>query len=261
MPYAENQDVHIYYEVEGQGLPLVLAHGGSDSLEMWRKYGYTDFLAQFCQLILFDFRGHGKSEKPRTKADYGPNMADDIVAILDSLGIYKAHYLGYSLGATAGFHLAVNYPKRFFSFTLGGVTPYAWPDEMVLAVNTVIDSYKLKIADPDAYVRQMEGMLGHAFSPEERTNFLSGDTEADMAVLSSLLEWPPLSNQDLAKIVAPCFVYCGELDPFHKGAQECVEYIPQANFLSMTGFNHITAFTNGRSVLPYVHSFLSAISG
>ena len=64
MPYVIKQEVRIYYEVEGQGTPLVLAHGGSDSLDMWRRYGYTDILKDDFQLILFDFRGHGRSDKP-----------------------------------------------------------------------------------------------------------------------------------------------------------------------------------------------------
>lgn len=241
-------------------MPLVMAHGGSDSLEMWRKSGYTDFLKQTYQLILFDFRGHGRSDKPHEVSDYGPNMAEDIICILDSLGIFKAHYYGYSLGATAGFHLAVNHPKRFFSFILGGVTPYAWPEEMVLAVNIVIDGYRLRLSDPDAYIRQMEQMLKHKFSPEERQGFLSGDTESSMAVLTSLLEWPPLTDRELARITAPCFVYCGDQDPFHQGAQECTGNMPRSVFLSLTGYNHISAFMQSEVILPYVHKFLSVVT-
>ncbi len=66
MPYASNQGVHIYYEVEGQGAPLVMAHGmgaGGD-LNAWRRTGYTDALKDEFQLILFDFRGHGQSDRP-----------------------------------------------------------------------------------------------------------------------------------------------------------------------------------------------------
>jgi pimeloyl-ACP methyl ester carboxylesterase len=44
MPYAQNQDVKIYYEVEGQGPPLVLAHGATGNMNSWRSYGYVDKL-------------------------------------------------------------------------------------------------------------------------------------------------------------------------------------------------------------------------
>ena len=57
MPYANNNGVRIYYEVEGQGPPLVLAHGmgGGGDLDAWRSTGYTDALKDDYQLILFDF--------------------------------------------------------------------------------------------------------------------------------------------------------------------------------------------------------------
>jgi pimeloyl-ACP methyl ester carboxylesterase len=260
MPYAENNGTRIYYEVEGRGPPVVMGHGGSNSLEMWRNYGYTDILRENNQLILFDFRGHGKSDKPHEPGEYGPEMAEDIVAILDSLGILKAHYVGYSLGATAGYTLAVRHPDRFTSFILGGVTPYEWPDEMVIAANTSITGYRLRITDPDAYIRDMENLLDKTFSDEEKADMLAGDAEASIAVLTSLLKWPPLKDSELAGITAPCFLYCGDQDPFHSGMQKSVEFIQRARFLSMEGFNHITAFAKSEYVLPYISAFLRAVA-
>lgn len=260
MPYIENEGVKVYYEVEGKGPPVVMAHGGSDSLEMWRKFGYTDYLKEHFQLILFDFRGHGKSDRPVRVIEYGPKMAEDIIKILDTLGILTANYYGYSLGATAGFYLAAHHPERFKSFIFGGVSPYPWPDEMLLAVKTVIESYKLKLSDPDAYVKQMENMLCKTFSPEERDQFLSGNTEADMAVMESLLEWLPLNNEQLYAITTPCFVYCGEEDPFINGARECTAYLRRCRFLPIPGFDHISAFIRSEVILPYVNAFLSVVN-
>jgi len=260
MPYAESRGFRIYYEEEGQGQSLVLAHGGSDSHEMWRKYGYTDSLKESYRLVVFDFLGHGKSDKPREESAYGPHMAEDILAILDTLGIEKAHFYGYSLGGMAGFYLAVHHPDRFSSFLLGGVSPYTWPEEMITAVNISIDGYRLRLSDPEAYIRQMEQMLGKEFSPEARADLLAGDAESAMAVLLSLLDWPPLSDRELAGIETPCVVYCGDQDPFYAGAQKSVQYLPRARFLSMDGFNHISAFVQSEVVLPYVQAFFKAVS-
>ena len=69
MPYVNSNGVHIYYELEGQGPPLVLAHGGTGSLGAWRQYGYTDALRREFQLILFDARGHGRSDRPHEAVD------------------------------------------------------------------------------------------------------------------------------------------------------------------------------------------------
>src|SRR6266542_2133052 len=116
MPYTITEDVRIYYEVEGQGPPLVLAHGGNDSLEMWRRFGYANALKNDYRLVMLDFRGHGRSDKPYDASAYGYEMSNDVLAVLDDLGIAKAHYLGYSMGATVGFALATRHAERFLSF-------------------------------------------------------------------------------------------------------------------------------------------------
>ena len=104
MPFANNNGVKIYYEVEGQGPPLVLAHGISMGLNNWRRNGYTDALKKDFQLVLYDARGHGRSDKPHEPAAYGLlNMAEDVVAVLDDLGIGQAHYFGFSMGAKVGY--------------------------------------------------------------------------------------------------------------------------------------------------------------
>src|SRR3989304_635920 len=158
MPYANNNGVRIYYEVEGQGPPLVLAHGmgGGGDLDAWLSTGYTDALKDDYQLILFDLRGHGRSDKPHEVSAHGSNAADDIVAVLDSLGIAKAHYLGYSMGAAAGFKQAISHADWFYSFILGGMTPGPWPEEMVKAMNISAELIKLRRSDPEAYFVQME---------------------------------------------------------------------------------------------------------
>ncbi len=260
MPYAENQGVRIYYEVEGEGPPLVLGHGGSYTLDMWREWGYTDGLKDEFQLILLDFRGHGRSDKPDEVSSHRTGMSDDVVAVLDALGTTRAHYFGYSMGATVGFTLATRHAARFCSFILGGMTPYEWPDEMVKAINISIEGYKLLRTDPEAYIQWMENLLGCSLSPEERSELLARDAEASITMQSGLLDTLPLTNQDLAGIPVPCLVYCGDLDPFHAGARESVEHMPRAAFISMTGFNHITAIVQSDLVVPYVKAFLAVVS-
>ncbi len=99
MPYARNQGVRIYYEVEGDGPPLVLQHGSACSHLEWREMGYSDVLRQDYQLILIDARGHGASGKPHEPAAYAlPRRVADVLAVLDALTLRHAHYFGYSLG-------------------------------------------------------------------------------------------------------------------------------------------------------------------
>jgi len=261
VPYASNQGVHIYYEVEGHGPPLVLAHGkgGGGDLNAWRNTGYSDALKNDYKLILFDFRGHGQSDKHHEVSSFRSDPKDDIVAVLDSLGIDKTHYLGYSMGASAGFTQAVNHPARFNSFILGGMTPGRWPEEMVKAVSISIELVKLRRTDPEAYFIQMERMLGHSLSPEEKAGLLARDTEGGDDELTPHSDESALTDHDLAGISVPCLLYCGDLDPFHNGAQESVQQIPRGVFVSMHGLNHITAFFRSDVVVPLVKRFLDVV--
>ena len=81
MPYATNQGVRIYYEVEGAGPPLVLHHGSFGSSADWTELGYADDLKRDHQLVLLDARGHGKSDKP-----YDPAAYDLRLRALDVVG-------------------------------------------------------------------------------------------------------------------------------------------------------------------------------
>jgi pimeloyl-ACP methyl ester carboxylesterase len=251
MPYAEYARAKIYYEIEGEGTPLVLGHGGGDSLEMWRKAGYADVLKENFKLVLLDFPGHGRSERPES----GGGMAGGLVAVLDAIGIEKAHYFGYSAGGTAGFHLAREHQERFSSFVLGGITPYAWPETMVRAVQISIDLYKMLIASPELYLLRMQRLMGRALTQAERDHFLDQDAEGRIAGLSAQINGPFLTDDDLAKITVPCLLYCGDADPFHPGAKEAADHIPQGRFLSLPGLNHISAMTRKDVVLPYLMEF------
>ena len=270
MPYTTGESIRIYYEVEGDGPTLVLGHGGGDSLEMWRKAGYTDALRDEYRLVLFDFPGHGRSDRPvgatgANESNEGASergrsgMGDGVVAVLDELGIDKAHYMGYSAGATAGFALALKYPERFYSFILGGMTPYAWPETMIRAVTMSIDLYKLLLAEPEQYLFRMERLLGHALTQEDKDHFLSQDAEARIAGLSSIIEGPALTDEELATISTPCMLYCGELDPFYPGAMEAARHMPKVRFLSLPGSNHITALMRSDLMVPFIKKFLTDV--
>jgi pimeloyl-ACP methyl ester carboxylesterase len=262
MPFANNNGVRIYYEVEGQGPPLVLAHGmgAGGNLNAWSRTGYTEALKDDFQLILFDFRGHGRSDKADEVSANDSNPVDDVVAVLDSLGIAQTHYFGYSMGASAGFRQAISHGDRFYSFILGGMTPGAWPEDMVTASNISNELVKLRRTDPEAYFVEIERLLGHSLTPAERSELLARDVGGGTAAPTPHRDEPALTNEDLAGILVPCLLYCGTLDPFHNGAQESVQYMPRAVFVSIHGLNHITAFFRSDVVVPVVEQFLTLVN-
>jgi len=109
MPYAELTDVRSYYELIGEGPPLVLIPGLGCTCRVWDTIA-PELAADF-SLILMDNRGIGRSKarrKPRSLADYSADFAE----LLDKLQLDRAHVLGLSLGGIMAQRFAVDHPSR-----------------------------------------------------------------------------------------------------------------------------------------------------
>jgi 3-oxoadipate enol-lactonase len=97
----------LYYEIYGQGKPLVLIQGCGGNITMWESQ--IEPLSQHFQLILFDNRGSGRSQV--TPGEYTiPMLAQDTAALMEQLGIEKAHILGWSMGGMIAQELAIARP-------------------------------------------------------------------------------------------------------------------------------------------------------
>ena len=83
--------VPIAYSVIGDGPPLVLLHGFTETAASWQEAGYVDrFLRAGRQVVLIDCRGHGQSGKPREAASYtGERRAQDVIAVLDAIEVER----------------------------------------------------------------------------------------------------------------------------------------------------------------------------
>ena len=109
MPKAQANGIELYYEIHGEGQPLVLISGLGYPLWQWHKM--VPFLAKHFKVITFDNRGVGKSDKPA--GSYTARMlAADTVGLLDALEIEKAIIAGHSMGGFIAQALALDFPQR-----------------------------------------------------------------------------------------------------------------------------------------------------
>lgn len=116
----DSDGVQIRYITQGQGEPLVLIHGFTANAEAnWVMPGIFGKLAEAFQVIAIDARGHGKSGKPHDPADYGDQMVQDVINLLDHLEIDKAHVGGYSMGGFLTMKLVTSHPDRLLSAIVG----------------------------------------------------------------------------------------------------------------------------------------------
>jgi pimeloyl-ACP methyl ester carboxylesterase len=114
--------VKIRYFVQGKGEPVVLIHGWLSTAGInWTLPGTSALLARNYQVIAFDVRGHGLSDRPTREEAYGPELVEDVVRLLDHLEIKKAHIVGYSMGGIIAGNFIARHPDRVLSGTLGGM--------------------------------------------------------------------------------------------------------------------------------------------
>ena len=129
MPHiTTDDDVKLYYEETGSGVPVVFVHefaGDYRSYEMQMRY-----FGQRYRCIAFNARGYPPSDVPKDPARYSQNRArDDIRAVLDALKIEQAHIVGLSMGGFATLHFGFTYPTRARSLVVAGCGYGAAPDK------------------------------------------------------------------------------------------------------------------------------------
>jgi len=242
---------------------LVMMHGISSNIQMWRENGYTEQLAGDYRLILLDARGHGASDKPHSPGEYRADLiAGDVVAVLDDLGVKKTHYLGYSMGAAIGFFCLTRYAlARFDSLILGGYGPYRsrmgqerqGPSPLRRAFEVGVEK------GVDAYIAERERIIGRPMPANWRARQRVNDFRALIAMIDAMVQWPS-AEELLPRMTLPCLVYAGDRDNLYSGAKEGASRMPNATFVSLPGLDHQQAQERIDLVLPHIKKFLAEVS-
>lgn len=248
MSYANNHGVRIHLEVEGEGDPILLHHGFSDSLASWAENGWLHALKGRYQVIRMDARGHGQSDKPRDPDAYGmAQRVGDVLAVLDHLGIEAAHYAGYSLGGRVGWELAGTHQDRVRSVILGGAHPFAQS----------MEPYRLGMFHgAKAWVGLIEQRAGPL--PEgTRARLLENDAAA---LSASVARDRPDRSELLERVRAPTLLFCGAEDELRPEIERAAFSLPHAHLLQVTGYDHLKLAAHLEAVLPTVQRFLDLAS-
>lgn len=127
--YVQVNGLDMYYEVHGQGKPLVMIHGSFMNIPLtWSEL--IPLLSQDHMLVLAEMQGHGRTKDIPRAMDYA-HMADDVSGLLEHLDLEQADVLGYSMGGGVAFQMAIRHPGQVRRLIILSGT-YAhdgwWPD-------------------------------------------------------------------------------------------------------------------------------------
>lgn len=239
MPYFDNEGIKIYYEIEGEGPPVLMIHGFSGNLEdSWKDSNLIEALKDEYRLILIDCRGHGRSDKPHGDSFYGYKMVNDIIQLMEHLSIKQANFFGYSMGAYLIFHLLMKRPEIIICAILGGFVLTLNEREISKdRKNTeyIVDAFKAES------IEQVRKPIGRAFRmiAEQRDN----DLLALAAVQASWSEFriPPAQLREaLKKIQVPVMTVVGSSEILLGDKTLVAQLVPDACHFQIQGKDHMT---------------------
>lgn len=184
--YANVNDIKLYYEIYGNGPPILLIHGNSESINSF-KFQIPE-LSKYFKVIAVDSRGHGKSNENGKKLTY-ELMAEDISQLIDYLDLNEVNILGWSDGGNIGLILAMTNPNKIRSLSIMGANLFNDSTSVVANVNDQLINYKSKMEN------------------ENNPNL-----HFKLELLNLLLNEPNIDTKDLNKINCPTLVMAGEND-------------------------------------------------
>ena len=249
MPIAYNGEKAIYYAVEGQGPPLVLLHGFMNDHLIWYDLSYVKSLKNDYRVILVDLRGHGQSYKSHDPDEYYlTHRVQDVVAVLDSVKVPKAHIMGYSMGGRVAFGFAKYAPERVRSLIIGGMSPFG---EMSIDLNQRINDLE---GGMEGSVLNYEKQYGPLPS-NVRERILNNDHHALIAATIDTRDWVGMTEM-LPQMTMPVFYFCGENDYFYEETVRAAKIIAGVTFVSIPDANHQQAYVKKHLILPQIVEFL-----
>jgi pimeloyl-ACP methyl ester carboxylesterase len=232
----------------GAGEPVVLVHGFASSHAVnWVNTQWTKALTHAgYRVIALDNRGHGASDKPREAAAYGSDiMARDVLALMDHLGLGKAHVMGYSMGARIAAHLALLAPERLSTLLMGGLGIH------------LVDGVGLPLGIAEA----MEApALESLTDPMQRMFRAFADQNgSDRLALAACIRGSrqTLSMADAGRINISALISVGTNDPIAGAPEPLAAIMPQATAFAIQGRDHNLA-VGDRSHKEAVLGFLAA---
>jgi 3-oxoadipate enol-lactonase len=266
MPIAKTENLNIYYEIIGQGQPLVMIRGVGSNVDHW--YEQVPDLSQKYQLLVFDNRGIARTSDPGGSFST-KNMAADTVALMEAVGIKKAHLLGYSMGGMIAQEFALAYPHKINGLILVAtdcgisLRTEARPEYSRLFTEMI------RLGTNEAKT-SAAGCLFAKQTFKNRPDIIQRYAEVSLRFPASQKtlerQWEAITLHDacsrLQNITAPTLVITGSEDVLipPENSRLLAERIPDAQLRTITGGGHLFVVEQPQQFNEAVLGFLEGLS-
>jgi pimeloyl-ACP methyl ester carboxylesterase len=249
MPTLDRNGVNIHYETHGSGPALLLSHGYSSTSAMWR--GQIDVLSKDHMLILWDMRGHGRSDYPEVQSLYSEEATvGDMAGILDAVGAKDAVIGGLSLGGYMSLAFHLTHPERTRALLIIDTGPGFRKDEARAGWNATAEKTAQR------YAAEGLGPLDSA-TAERRTAQHRDATGLERAARGMLAQRDARVINSLPDIKVPSLVVVGANDtPFLAAADYMAAKIPGAEKVVIPGAGHAANIDKPKTFNAAVVGFL-----
>jgi len=228
--YSQVNGIRMYYEIYGEGNPIVLIHGGGSTIQTsFEKI--IPLLAKHRKVIAVELQAHGRTSDRNADSSFEQD-ADDVVALLKNLGINKADFFGFSNGGTTTLQIAIRHPEIVDKMILGsplakrnGMPDWFWGFMSKASINDMPaqlkEGYTKVAADPNGlqvmHDRDVKRMVDFKDIPDEQLEAITAPAliiigDKDVITPEHALELHrKLSNSELAIIPGGHGEYMGEI--------------------------------------------------
>lgn len=252
--YAPVNGIKVYYEVYGEGKPVVLLHGAFMTIDMnWGQL--IPELSKNRKVIALELQGHGHSPFSERKLSHAM-LASDVTKVMDFLKIDKADVVGYSFGGEVAYQLAIQNPERLNKLVIISSTykTNGWLPE----VNKAFEGMK-----PDLFTNSPLHTGYNAVAPDKTkwTKFLE-------QMIASAGQPFDLGDDHISKIPAPVLIIAGDNDGLDKielaktykllggNVSADMAAMPKSQLAIVPGQGHVSLMMETATILNYLNSFL-----
>ena len=238
--FFNSAGVRIRYVSTGQGEPIILIHGWAADADMWDSL--IEDLSRDYRVIALDCRGHGKSDKPTDPNQYGMEMVNDVVRLMDHLGFAKAHIMGYSMGGSIALKMLTMRPERFLTAVIGGSQGFRLPQDFDTPDTPLVKSLLSGMSLTDAQLANAPPGFPKP-TPEQRKQMDEMNANQSPKALAAVrlgyrglkVDYDALKHNDVPALV----IYGGNDNPSR--FDELKKILKNAEFNEIAGAGHMAA--------------------